>query len=649
MQIHSLQYLIFRVLLCVSVGAPVGLLAWHSHSRADFTDVASSVGLATTGSKSGGVVWADFNDDGFLDVAVQTNSQTHLYFSNGGSTFTDVTSTRADGLRNPVERSVLAADVNQDGYVDLVRNSVLKVQVFLNQGSGGGYALGNGSQQASYEFDGGSMGSPYTAFFEGMGLLDVNHDGWLDVISVEDKGFRAFQNPGDGTANMTHADMAALGLPAGTVSGSGNWITVTDVDRDGDVDLMARMQSQTDFWSNQGNGSFVATTPDFETSTKAAILLCDFDGDGDFDLFYPGTSDSDQNKIWLQSSSGTFAPTGSSLFTTTTPAGAACGDIDNDGDVDLYVSLASADKLYENLLADSGSMSFVESAFTVGQGGVSYGVAFVDYDRDGDLDLHLSHNSNPNQLWRNNLSAAPSMTVEVRADVSSGCPALPITPVDTGATLELMTRDGSWRSGVREINGGQGVGSQGSPEVVFGLPQGESEDYRLTIRFQNGNWPDVEINVHPDTLTDDRLVVVASDPDGDGIPTVQEQSDAAGNADMDGDGLDAWNDDDSDGDNVPDATEAGDTDPCTAPQDADSSGTADYLESSTTSGPDGGLVDAGPLDGGVGNMLDGGFSIAPVLDGSGLIDCSVGPAPRDLPFLGLFLVSLVVFRRRHPR
>ena len=160
------------------------------------------------GAKEGGAVWADFDNDGDLDLVVNTSADTRLYQNNGGSpsTFSDVTSTYAAGfLTNACGRSAIWGDLNSDGYIDFIRNAAYRLEIYINRGTIGGYTFG-----VDYPIGGADEQVPNMVFddpagdtgalqdlmnMEGVGLMDYNNDGWLDIIFDNDRyGIDILQN-----------------------------------------------------------------------------------------------------------------------------------------------------------------------------------------------------------------------------------------------------------------------------------------------------------------------------------------------------------------------------------------------------------------------------------------------------------------------
>ncbi len=127
------------------------------------------------------------------------------------------------------------------------------------------------------------------------------------------------------------------------------------------------------------------------------VSLFDYDGDGDLDLLQivcppPGTPDQPApNRLFQGQPDGTFLDVSSTagLDDPGYGQGAAVGDTDNDGDLDVYVTNFGRDAFYRN----NGDGTFVDATVAAGFTGDhwSSSAAFFDYDRDGDLDLYVVH------------------------------------------------------------------------------------------------------------------------------------------------------------------------------------------------------------------------------------------------------------------
>ena len=133
--------------------------------------------------------------------------------------------------------------------------------------------------------------------------------------------------------------------------------------------------------------------------THGGVALLDYDGDGDLDIYlvcHPAPSSDlfkarSPNRLYEQQPDGTFLEVAAHAGVDDPGLGntAAVGDVDNDGDLDIYVANYGADTLYIN----QGNGTFVNRSVAAGIAGElwSSAAAFVDYDRDNDLDLIVSH------------------------------------------------------------------------------------------------------------------------------------------------------------------------------------------------------------------------------------------------------------------
>jgi MYXO-CTERM domain-containing protein len=645
----------------VLLGGLLWILGPSGSAEAQFTDVSAAANVDIDDIKDGGASFGDLNHDGWLDLFVHANGESYLLISDGESppTFTDRTAELAPRMTTiGQERAALIADLTNDGYNDLVRTDSDGFEIYVNSGPPN-YTFGDPAYLDDEDTDALING-------EGAAIVDYDRDGWLDIF-MENTGPQIFENPRDGSAQVVLLDAVALGFPDGRALGTnGGYVSAVDFDGDGWVDLGYRNE---DPWpalfANDGDGTFTALpSPTMTADRKGGIVFCDFDSDGLFDFLFTGGAGDGRNRIHLQNPARTFTETADPA-----PTGAirdaACGDIDNDGDLDLYLAVDGTNPLYVNQLAETGSLAFVEMDLGVGAGNESECPTFADYDNDGDLDLHVNQTGDvytddtvtpprtirdpaPNVLFRNDTDDASYLMVEVLTSLPGTCP--PVLRSDIGAVGSLSGRM-RWESGARQINGGQGHGNQGSPRMHFGLgDDGPDRDYDLTIRFAAEAYPAVTLSVRPADLGPYQLLTVdATDVDGDGILTTTEVTQAGALPDLDGDGLPAWNDTDADGDGIPDAEEAGDTDLCTDPVDSDDSGVPDYLEGPFT--PDAGIPD-GSVDGAVGpDATADATSGEPMLQahGTGCVQCRVGSDEGRRPtlaFFGLLVASLALRRRR---
>ena len=299
---------------------------------------------------------------------------------------------------------------------------------------------------------------PYMRSATGEGLggiawLDYDQDGDLDLYLTNGVGaFNGlFRNNGDGTfTDMTFA--------AGVANGTGNsGVVAGDVDNDGYPDifltgegyLAGPGQTPTSLYHNNGDGTFnditvTAGVPGAGTALSAA--MGDVNGDGFLDIFIaspghipfltgPGTGESHENKLYLNNGDLTFTDVTAAagvgglymdVFGDVVSDGAcvaAFGDYNNDGLADIFVGNCNAywsTSLPKqpipvrptpfNLFRNNGDGTFTDVATAAGLDllGFWMGLAFGDYDNDGDLDLFATSTGTalggvfPHALFRNN-------------------------------------------------------------------------------------------------------------------------------------------------------------------------------------------------------------------------------------------------------
>ena len=131
--------------------------------------------------------------------------------------------------------------------------------------------------------------------------------------------------------------------------------------------------------------------------TASGLALFDADGDGDLDALVvchppPGNPDAPAPDRLFRNGSGMRfeeVPGAAGLADPGHGNGAAVGDVENDGDLDVFVCNLGKDSLYRN--AGDGSFANATGGSGIDENGWTSGAAFLDYDRDGDLDLYVVH------------------------------------------------------------------------------------------------------------------------------------------------------------------------------------------------------------------------------------------------------------------
>ncbi|MBL8752477.1 MAG: CRTAC1 family protein [Planctomycetes bacterium] len=205
--------------------------------------------------------------------------------------------------------------------------------------------------------------------------------------------------------------LATFGMLGGVIA--------DDFDGDADLDLVVSCwatDGQLRYWRNDGDGTFSDRTQEsglVGITSGIDVFQTDFDNDGDLDVFvcrgawlYDGGRH--PNSLLENQGSGTFvdvtfaAGLGEVHYPTSTCQWA---DVDNDGDLDLYVGNETSPKIKapNQLFRNEGDGTFFDIGERAGVQNLGYtkGVAFGDFDGDGNVDLYVSNLHDPNRLYRN--------------------------------------------------------------------------------------------------------------------------------------------------------------------------------------------------------------------------------------------------------
>jgi hypothetical protein len=225
---------------------------------------------------------------------------------------------------------------------------------------------------------------------------DYDRDGDLDILLCGYSGgkvCRVYRNDG-GTPAPVFTDTGA-GL-TGVSSGAVAW---GDYDQDGDLDIVLAGLDSSDsrvskVYRNDGASGFTDIGAALAGVSHGAVVWGDADGDGDLDILLIGATSWDPSfnavsKVYRNDGMDSFSDAGAGLAGLFA-GGAAWGDYDNDGDLDILITgreatgVWRASKLYRN----DGASGFTEIA--AGLLGLAGSVDWGDFDNDGDLDILLA-------------------------------------------------------------------------------------------------------------------------------------------------------------------------------------------------------------------------------------------------------------------
>jgi hypothetical protein len=472
-----------------------------------------------------GCAFLDYDGDGWQDILLvnamdwpghkRQRSTLRLYRNNRNGTFADVT--RAAGLDIEMYgMGVAAGDYNNDGFPDILITCVGQSRLFRNTGKGTfvDVTLKSGLQ--------GRQGFSTSAIwfdYDNDGLLDLfvcNYVRWSaehDVFCSLDgrhksyctpEAYRGdtcwlFHNRGDGTfedvtptSGVFDSSSKALG------------VAMIDYDKDGWPDLLVANDTQPNkLYRNLGNGKFkdvavevgLAFTADGKARAGMGVDVADFENSGT-----PGIAitnfDNEMIGLYRATRPGAYddiaTASGVGLASRNTLGfGCAFFDADLDGKLDLAIANGHIDETVRNirnntgyaqppqLFLNQGGTRFDDVASALGGGfdqpKVGRGLAYGDFDGDGDLDILLTTNNGPAFLYRNDL-AAGNRSIRFRlVGTKSNRDAV-------GAVVRIFHNG---QQQVRMVRGGSSYLSQSELPVTFGVGKQDRIE-QLTVDWPSG-------------------------------------------------------------------------------------------------------------------------------------------------------------------
>ncbi len=445
------------------------LRLYRNNRNGTFTDVTSHAGLDLE-MYGMGVAIGDYDNDGFPDILVTCVGQNRLFHNTGKGTFLEVTNASGLGKRVAFSTSALWFDYDRDGLLDLFVCNYVKWSperdVFCSlDGKHKSYCTpeayrgetcwlfhnrGNGTFEdataSSGIFDSSSKSL-------GVAMLDDDNDGWLDLLIANDtQPNKLYRNQRNGTFK--------------------------------DSAVEAGLAFSTDGRARAGMGVDVA---DFTNSGHAGVAITNFDNEMTGLYQYDGKNYED---VAAQAGVGLASKN-------TLGFGCVFLDANLDGWLDLAVANGHIDETVRNIRGNVGYAqapqlflnnskgSFHDVAADLGEGfaqpKVGRGLAYGDFDRDGDLDLLLTTNNGPAHLYRND-QIAGNRSVRFRlVGTRSNRDAIGATVliVSGGVTQSRLVKTGSSYLSQSELPVTFGLGNRDRVEsAVIHWPSGRTEEFK---------------------------------------------------------------------------------------------------------------------------------------------------------------------------
>jgi hypothetical protein len=467
--------------------------------------------LTTDRASTGGVSFIDYDRDGDADLLV-TNGydvsseepapQENVFYENAGGRF----ETREIGGLTDLDgfsSGSAWADFDNDGDLDTFIANQRDQENFL--------LLQETSEEGARRFrrhgDGpvaGDHGWSYS-----VSAADADNDGFVDLYvsngGLSHSGVNFLYRNVDGTRFESVTDIGPV--TDDQASGGASW---ADFDGDGDQDLVVANRSAPEsggyklaLYRNDGGMQFTrmdaAALPE-DAAYPMSVAWGDVDNDGDPDL-YAASLYGLANELYENLGDGTFRKRDGGRATTDAGSSYAAtfGDLDNDGDLDLVVAnWGGSSEIYLN----DGAGYFDQVSSGAFRRTIHYGssLALGDYDLDGDLDVLIGNWPNrpgkgleENVLLENRYAEGNWLRVSLEG-VASNRSAV-------GAKIELYLRqDGQVKRQVREVSTHAGWRSQGELAQHFGLGDATGVE-KLVVHWPSGAEQTVSVGSVNQTLS----------------------------------------------------------------------------------------------------------------------------------------------------
>jgi hypothetical protein len=438
------------------------LRLYKNNRNGTFADVTQQAGLAIE-IYGMGVAIADYDNDGFPDILITAVGQNRLFKNTGRGTFIDVTEKAGLGGRSAFSTSAMWFDFDRDGRLDLFVCNYVKW-------------------------------SPEHDIYC---TVDGQHKSYCTPEAYRGSTCWLFRNRGDGTFEDVTAKSGIFDTTSKALG-----VAMVDYDSDGWPDIFVANDTQPNkLYRNLRNGSFedVAVragvafsedgkaragmgvdSADYLNSGSQGIVVTNFDRE--MTAFYQrrGAAYSD-----VSVTAGIGHPSRSSLG-----FGCAFCDVNLDGWLDLVAVNGHIDETARalrnvgyaqppHLFLNDGHGAFRDVAREAGADfaapKVARGLAYGDFDRDGDVDLLITTNRGPALLYRNDLTNK-NRSIRLRlVGTKSNRDAI-------GALVRLSTPDGTQS---RTVKTGSSYLSQSELTLTFGIGQRDKAD-RVVIEWPSG-------------------------------------------------------------------------------------------------------------------------------------------------------------------
>jgi gliding motility-associated-like protein len=372
---------VVTVTLTVGLGLALGY-SWQftiasSSNTPAFVTIPS---LSTTATTAHAIYAADLNGDDDVDIlsAAPQANLVNWYENDGSPVLTSNKITPSAAVDIPV--SLHAGDLDNDGDTDVVVASHGNSRIVWFENNGAAEftprTLESGEQVRSVH------------------MADIDSDGDMDVVAACQSFNKILVYENNGAQIFTpRTVVTGLSMP--------NTVYAADVDGDHDMDIVASSYNNTTFsenkiswFENQQSSGFVTHTISTAVSYPYSVYATDMDRDGDMDVL--SVSSSSGEMFWHENNGSQVFTNRKIIASGADAQSVYAADIDGDGDMDVLTATLSTKRVwwYEN----NGTQVFTQRAVSTGADGVM-SIYAADVDSDGDMDIMTASLNDHSVAW----------------------------------------------------------------------------------------------------------------------------------------------------------------------------------------------------------------------------------------------------------
>lgn len=443
---------------------------YQNNGDGTFIDITQKAGVGDTGYGVG-CASADIDNDGYPEIYITNYGHNRLYHNNGDGTFTDITQKAGVGDER-WGTSCAFLDYDVDGDVDLYVVNYMKFSVEENrwwetrgirtycsptdQIAGSHFVsepdiLYRNNGDGTFTDVTEAAGISHRALGLAVAVGDYDNNGYPDLHIANDmEADFLYHNNGDGTFTET-ADLTGTGYDGNGFPGSGMGSAFGDYDNNGYLDLVVSNASSLPVVLYQNESAIFFTDVSFTAGIGAvtlpyfkwAVEFFDYNNDGLLDIFVANGH--------LQENIALFSDS----------------------------TYPQSDLIFRNTRRQDGTYHFTDVSTEVGlvqlPKKVSRGAAFGDYDNDGDIDIFLNNSNQPATLLRNEGGNSNHWLTIQPIGTQSNMSGIGTRIVVKAGDLSLF----------KEVRSGASYLSQSDLRVHFGLGKNSEVD-TLEIHWQSG-------------------------------------------------------------------------------------------------------------------------------------------------------------------